>query len=569
MSPPPKQETEDYWTSHASHGSKKKHQNRAEGASRLSPFRSSDQYVDDSAAEPRERSISETMSSTKMQGEARNTSSMMSKLFAATDEPQEYGWFAPRIATQSSRSEPQRKLSDDIPNAPPEDINETPAITSLRRLSAIAVRRPPDGSPITDATSNPLSSAIKSLLKTGKADSQTRKQSIGDQSIRRRSSAFRDGDRRRPKHDDAEEAVSGLAIPAVITVRKPTGLFQWGAGHESAALSKQTEEAADPREGLLSSPTSCCLIAFDSQQIDSQRQAQVRKHSVVSTKGVELAGTTPGPNDPNSTGPLQQDSAAPAITVANIYPSPAILVSPIKVSSPIGIPERRFSVVQINSRKSVHQVIWCEDDSSGSNGTSSDPISPTEGTIAGSVKIPSSSENSPVDRSAEDSKAGSRRKLKDMLHEEGSFPPDVLVDNENDTPVNPTGSRPQGQMIQWSWGIETGTPVKSTDGDDAAKPSKKANEAQNVAPPAFASSVPQLMIPDEEEPTTALPEVAIARRGSFLMDPARHASIGAGRELGSRRSISINPLALSRFAKHGADDEYNGGPAARRHSRVA
>lgn len=576
MSPPPRHEAEDYWNSHASHGHKK----RRLGASGLSPSGDIGRNLQASTTEPPEESVREITTSIKRQGQGQNTSSTISKLFTATDKPQPYGSLAPRAGPLQLGSQAQLKNSSQSSTALVEEGGESPAVTSLRRLSIVGVRRPSNALNA-DESSNLFSSSIEALLGTSETTSQSPKQPTGDQAnwgsnARRRSSAFRDGDRRRPKKDDGKAAVSGLVIPATITLRKATGLFGVGAGPASTT-DTHTKKAAVSKDESISSLTTCSLIAFDSQQLDDQKQAKgpriearSRKNLIVATKGLEFLVPTPPSTASSTMGGLYQGPATPALAITNIYPSPAMLASPIKASSPTGSPERRFSVVQIHSRKSVHRVLWCEDEISDSSGTLSDPVSPTEGTIAGSVMLPSPSVDSPVA-----SEAGSRRDSKTTLYEGQSFAPDLLVDNENDTPTGPAGSRTEGGMFQWSWGAEIRTP--ETDGISAAGPVHSANEQQGQSPedspedspPAKASSVPQLMIPNEEESSAPSHGPATVRRGSFLMDPSRHASIGPGREIGSRRSISINPLALSRFANYEASNMFNSSPGARRPSRIA
>ncbi|KAI4123019.1 MAG: hypothetical protein LQ338_005488 [Usnochroma carphineum] len=579
MSPPPRHGAEDYWNSHASHGSKKK---RA-GASRLSPSGENGQNMQAPTVEIPEKAILRTTPNAEKEREIRDTNSVISKLLTATDESQRYGWLSSQVATPPSRSQVRSKIGDQPQNAILEGNTESPTITSLKRLSVGGARRPSNGSTNAEyESSNALSSAIKHLLTTSENNSQTRKQSIGDQATaktnaRRRSSAFRDGDRRRPGKEDAKAAVSGLALPATITLRKATGLFHSITGPE-VATNVPKEASVASNGGSLSYLTTCSLIAFDSKQLGNpehvktlQEGAQIRKQSIVSTKGLEFSVPTPATSGAKAMSSGQQCLAAPVLTIASIYPSPAILASPAETSSPPGSLERRFSVVQMDSRKSVHRVIWCEDDDSSSTGTCSAPISPTEDTFAGHIKLGTPSENSPDHGSDADSRGEAKGNSKATSHEDQNFAPDIPVDNESRTPMDPAGSRAESRMFQWSWGAGVSTPMNFLESIGVAYPFQGGNDLQaptlDEAPPAIAWSIPQLIVPHGEDSSALSLEPAMVRRGSFLMDPSTHASIGAGRELGSRRSISIRPLALSKFASYEANDEYSSSPAARRPSR--
>ncbi|KAL9017029.1 MAG: hypothetical protein Q9185_005631 [Variospora sp. 1 TL-2023] len=565
----------DYMTSH---GSKRK--NHTRGASRLSPAGVTGQRVQSPAIEPSDIDIAGSAQSIKQPEEVRGTvSTTKTKTLTLTDEPQEYLSLAPQAAVPPLYDRPQ--ASDDLPDKVSSiESSGSPAVTALRRLSEAGLKRRSTGSPHALELSNSLGATIEWFRSSAEALSQSRKQSMGGEdtsrsNARRRSSAFRDGNRRRPEKDNAKAAAPGLKLPATITLRKATGLFNTDTNADAKSDSVSDESS---RNDSLDSPTSCALIAFESQQLDNPRQistphhdAQIRKHSVISMMGLELAVKVPAANGSTPFRSWPQAEAAPVVTVTDAYPSPAMLASPTKTTSSTDLPERRFSVVKIHSRKSVHRVIWCENDGSCSSGSSSDPVSPTGKTSAGSVKSISPSENSPV-RTLSASKVVSRQSFESTLHGEHSFPPNVLTESESNAPSSMSNLHPEGQMFQWLWGADLGSPGATAEpSNNAERPPQSASKLGSVKekPSAVASWLPQLMFPDNEELTATSGEPTMVRRGSFLIDSSLSASSGAGREIGSRRSISVQPLMLSRLGIQGAPSDEDGNTGSRRQSRVA
>ncbi|KAL8756330.1 MAG: hypothetical protein Q9184_004539 [Pyrenodesmia sp. 2 TL-2023] len=581
MSPPPRNEAEDYWTSHASHGSKKRYLHRNNGALRLSP------YIDDhvgqkSAAESRKGNVPPTTITTEKRGDFDDTSSILTKLFTAVDETQRHGWSLPQVASTSMPGQAQLEGNDQQPFALPEECPESPAMASLRRLSEAGVRKPSIGPSMAEEISDSFSGALTSNFKPMETSPQTRKQSIGNSVAsngngRRRSSAFRGGHRRLPKKEVPKPAASGLSIPASIVLRKATGLFSVDTPDVSTT-DTQTEQPPQSPKDLASASTISSLIAFNSRQFSDQERVegsqsgnQPRKQSTISAQGLEFSVTTPSSSGWGTMDDRFDDWAAPVITVADVYPPPTILSSATQTLTPNGSTERHVSVVQITSRKSVHRIIWCEDDQSSSSEASSDRASPTELTVGEPADVPGSSENSPPRSATLNSQPTLRQNLKAPLHEEEQFPPDVLVESGEDTTLKLIEPRPGGQMFKWTWGMDDETPVEAAEeGNDTAWPLITADKYEHEPSVLASSSVPQLMVPDEdEEPRTAPHEAIVERRGSFMLDPSARANIGTGRELGSRRSISVHPLTLARFANYGASGDHDGSLTARRPSRVA
>lgn len=581
MSPPPRNEAEDYWTSHASHVSKKRHLHRNSGALRLSPFAIDDHVGQRPAAEPRKAMVPATTTTAEKRGDFDDTNSILTKLFPPVDETQRHSSSLSQVAPTPVPGQAQLEGNDQQPIAVPEESPESSAMASLRRLSEAGVRKPSIGPSMTQEISDPLSGAIRSNSKPTETSPQIRKQSVGDPVVsnsngRRRSSAFRDGHRRRPKKDEPKPAAPGLSIPASIILRKATGLFSVDAPNLSTTDAQAEQPPKSPKNPASASTVSS-LIAFNSRQFSNQERVegsqsgnQPRKQSIVSAQGLQFSVSTPSSSGWGIMDDQVDDWAAPAVTVANVYPAPAILTSATKTFSPNGSSERRVSVVQIKSRKSIHRVIWCEDDHSSSSEASSDHANPTEVTGGGQANVPSSSENSPQSSPTFDSQPSSRQSLKAPLHEEEQFPPEMLVESGEYTPPKLIGPRPGGQMFKWTWGMDDEMPVQAAEEEnDAARPLITVDRYEHEGTVFASSYVPQLMVPDnDEEPTTALQEGNIERRGSFMLDPSARANLGGGRELGSRRSISFHPLALTKFANYGASGDHDGSLAARRPSRA-
>ncbi|KAL8900646.1 MAG: hypothetical protein Q9207_005592 [Kuettlingeria erythrocarpa] len=525
MSPPPRSEAEDYWTSHASHSNKKRHLHRGGSALRLSPFDIDDHVGQNSAATPRKGVVVATTPTTKEREGSNDTDTILTKLLSRADEPQKHGSFPPQATPTSIPGQAQYDGNKQQPATSPEKGSDSPAMTSLRRLSQGGVQKPYIGSSMAEGVSESLSGAIKSIFTTSENSSRTRKQSIADEAApdttgRRRSSAFRDGNRRQPKKDEPKPAAPGLSIPAVITLRKATGLFAPDSPN-IAPTDAQAEHSPRLPKDFASASTISSLIAFNSRQSSDQRrltgahnEAQPRKRSTVSGRGIEFSVSTPSSIGWKTMDDQVDDwAAAPATTVADLYPSPAILTSARKSFSSAGSSERRVSVVEIKSRKSVHRVIWCEDDHSSSSGTPSDDASPREATAGDASDLPSSSENSPPHSASSNSQPSSRQSLRAPLHEE-QFAPDVLVESEANTPPKLVEPRPGGQMFKWSWGMNDRTPVEEMGmEDDTARPPITADEYQPEGTSLISSSIPRLMVPEDEEPTNAFHEVESSEAG--------------------------------------------------------
>ncbi|KAL8810414.1 MAG: hypothetical protein Q9223_002442 [Gallowayella weberi] len=585
MSPPPRHEAEDYLNSHALHGGKKKHHSRPGALSRFSEPVGNTQVLQSFPVERQDEDATpETALSTdKASVVAGAGSSSKPKLSNAINQT-ELGWPgwspSPSIAPVPNDQRFYNNAGPQ-PMALPEKTGESPALESLRRLShhgddTIRESAHPDN------PWQPLRGMLESMFTSSDTGtSSNRKGPVEDQAapqqgLRRRSTAPSERERRRPRKNGTSAAIPGLEIPASITLRKATGLFQLGAGAASTSGPATADPLDDREESTSSSPT-CTLIGFDSTHSRDTDQAKeeeeviiTRRSSMVPPHVLELLASTSEQKGLGKPESRRQSLAATAITVARVLPSPAILASPIRNPLPTIELDPRISVVQIKSRQSLHQIIWREDDSpSSSSGTSSDSSSPMR---SGSTPLLESSEDAPVQGSADNSMTNTRENLVLPLANEPHQSEDAVVGAEEHVASDVVKSRPRAQMLQWSWGVAEDAPYDPMDSSDAAKSSHGLlgvpNGSKEDSRHATSSPLPQLFVPNDDEPVTRHPSPGISRRGSFVLDSSSLGSMTVGREAGNRRSISITPLMLSRLGDSGAVDGRLGGPVGRRCSRA-
>ncbi|KAL8677454.1 MAG: hypothetical protein Q9186_006121 [Xanthomendoza sp. 1 TL-2023] len=581
MSPPPRHEAEDYLNSHTLHGGKKKHHARPGALSRFSESVGDTQVLQPFPVERLDEDANPkpALSTNKGSAVAAPGYAIKPKLSDAINQT-EQGWpgwppspFVTTIADDQRRYDNTGRQPINLPD----NFDESPAVESLRRLSQHG-HHINNESAHTDKPWQPLRGMLESMFTSSDTGtSSSRKQSIEDQTapqqgLRRRSTALHKGERRRPAENKTSTAIPGLEIPASITLRKATGLFQLGAGAASTN-GTATADPLDDREESMRTPATCTLIGFDSTHSrdthsarGSEEETTIRKSSIVPPHVFDLLASTSEQKRSGKPESRRQSLAGTAITVARILPSPAILASPTGDPSPTIELDRRISVVQVKSRKSLHQIIWREDDTpSSSSGTSSDSLGPTR---SGSAPLVESSENSPVQRSTANSKANTRENSILSLYKDQHLSHDAVVEAPEHVPSEVAKSRPGVQMLQWSWGVAEDAPYDPMDSSDAAKsshgPQGNPQGSKEDSSYTFSSSLPQLFVPDDDEAMMRHPSPGISRRASFVLDSSSLASMTLEREAGNRRSISITPLMLSRLGDGGTLDGRLGGPVGRR-----
>ncbi|KAL8804637.1 MAG: hypothetical protein Q9182_002445 [Xanthomendoza sp. 2 TL-2023] len=582
MSPPPRHEAEDYLNSHALHGGKKKHHPRSGALSRFSEPVGNSQVLRPFPVEGRDEDTrpETALSTNKGSVVAGAGSSIKPKLPDAINQTEQAwpGWSPSPLKTLVTDDQGSYNNTGRQPMDLPGKIDESPALESLRRLSQHGDDTNHEFAHY-DNPWQPLRGMIESMFTssdTGTSSNQkelVEDQAAPPQGLRRRSTALSERERRRPRKNETSAGILGLEIPASITLRKATGLFQLGAGSLSRRGAATANSLDDREESMSSSPT-CTLVGFDSRHSRDTDQAKeedeettTRKASIVPPQVLALLASTSEQKGPGKPESRRQSLAATALTVTRVLPSPAILASPTGNPLPIIDLDRRISVVHVKSRQSLHQIIWHEDDTpSSSSETTSDSLSPTR---SASAPLLQSSEDGPVQASAANSVANTRDNLNLTLAREPHHSADAVVGAEEHV----AKSRPGAQMLQWSWGVVGEEPYDPMDSSDAAKSSYGSHglpkESKEDLRYPTSSSLPQLFVPEDDEPLARHPSPGISRRGSFILDSSSLASMTIGREAGNRRSISITPLMLPRLGDSGALDGRLGGPAGRRCSRAA
>ncbi|KAL8913949.1 MAG: hypothetical protein Q9171_001334 [Xanthocarpia ochracea] len=561
MSPPPRLEAEDYLSSLAG---RKKHSSRPGALAKSSPLVGPRQPLHlPNALRSDERTLSHDPVSDSKVGIVASAPNVKAVLYDVDNETQRLRQppYPCPIPTDSQKPPKETERSSMCHT---QEINESPAVISLRRLSEFG-----------EDSRARISSEISktSQLIQSDEDQITTNPKHG---LRKRSTASQD--QRRLGKIELSTAFLGLDIPTTITLRKATGLFQIGPGLDPGTDAHiLADQSHHTKEGSTSSPTTCMLVGFDSRSLSSTDQITNRENDEYPHKpSGDKANDSGLPvlhsllNLPMSSDSRRQSLAETAVTVSNSFPSPAILASPLDYSSSVNEVERRFSVVHIKSRKSLHQVIWREDDTSSSSETSSKSVSPTR---PASIKQQEASENSSMDKSPASSKTNVRQTSSPALSEHRAFTPDALLTAEKLIPFKAAEVQPQGQMLQWSWGVADDVLYDPMDCSKAAKSShgtpKQHDQSEASAPGTMVSAIPRLSIPiDVEAPDSRL-SPGIPRRGSFVVDTTSLASITSEREAGSRRSISITPFMLSKLGVGGPPDDHDGGHASRRFSKVA
>ncbi|CAO1598439.1 hypothetical protein XANCAGTX0491_002205 [Xanthoria calcicola] len=571
MSPPPRLEAEDYLNSY---GGKKKHSSRSGAVSRGSPLALGGLPLHTPAPESVERPLSPDGASKDEVETTARASNVKAMLCDVHEQTQQQHW----LSSPFSSTNKTQKLLQDIEQPAmcfPKEINESPAVISLKRLSVSGGDTTAKVSPEIDDGSQPSPGVLGSLFRKIDMDPPDLKRSDDDQTtmapwygIRRQNTAPRDRDKRQLKMNETSAAVLGLEIPATITLRKATGLFQIerDPGSDDPAL---TDQLNGTREGSLTSPTTCTLVEFDSRLLSNPESDHQHKSSKVTADGPGLLVSNLASRRSTSSDSRRQSLAETAVTVSNTFPSPAILASPVSGPSSIKEAERRFSVVHIKSRKSLHQVIWREDDTFSGSETSSESSSLTR---PASSKLPELSKNSPERTTPASKKADEPQISSPTIPQPGALTPDDPVTAGNLAIFKAVERQPEGQMLQWSWGVAEDPPYDPTDSSEAALSLyctlEKAKEAKDNGPFGTIPAIPRLSIPEDEGSPPPGHSLGTSRRGSFAVDTTSLVSTMRERESGNRRSISIAPFMLSSLGDGDANDNHDNGRASRRFSRV-
>ncbi|KAL8995608.1 MAG: hypothetical protein Q9169_004682 [Polycauliona sp. 2 TL-2023] len=537
MSPPPRAESEDYLNSHAG---KKKQSGRLGTMPKGSPLALRGPELHQSAPpDSTERSpLFNTVNEDKVHTIS-DSQSIKPTFSDAPDQTHQQRWLSSSFASSIDTRKPLG-----APERPP---SESPAFLSLKRMSESG------GVTIGNASTQPVedpqssSSVLGSLLKKGHMDLWDSKQSDDEQTakslwlgLRRRSTAPRDRDKRPSRKNETSAAVLGLEIPATITLRKATGLFHIGPDPVRSGPA-----SADPNsEGSTTSSTACTLVDFGARTLGNEDHDHEQERSTHTAIGSGISGSNLSPTSLMTSDGRRQSEAETAVTVSNSFPSPAIIANSNSGPSSVGEAQSRFSVVHIKSRKTFHQIIWREDDTSSSSETSSKSSSMTR---PASIRLPESSENSPERDSPTSSKPLTRHNSSPTHSKPGALMPVEPYTIAKLTTIQPVETTPKSQTLQWSWAVAEDAPYDPLDSSEAARSitcnTRNPDEAEDDAPFGTMAVIPRLSIPDDEASPTPGLSLGISRRGSFAVDPTSLASITQEREAGNRRSINKTDMA--------------------------
>lgn len=339
-----------------------------------------------------------------------------------------------------------------------DDGAESPAVNALRSLS----QPQPTKSDLESQKIRRMSSALANTFnflksRTPATHSGASSQSMsskwdvtsGKRGMNKRSTPFRDSNRRRPTLRERKE-VSGTLTPSSITLRKASNANVATLPGRSMSASLDYED-----ENLRSSGASASeLLAFYSSRIN---ETSTFTSSDIPSPGTPLSplkltqGTSseierrlsqttcpPTVHFPNVR--RQSVPAGNTLTFIDVHIAPGTFAVDAKardrslaVAEP---PPRRISVVQFRSRNSIHEVIWREDEITGcSSLASSSRSSASPPRVGQSMR---SAEPSP------EAEEGQPKEGRDSSTPVVSMSPSMI-------------EQPQVGLFQWSWGTTSNT----------------------------------------------------------------------------------------------------------------
>ena len=397
MSPPPREEVDDYLNAR-SHG---KHKKRVGRQSRHHQITVEETEVSGFAL----RSPKSTTTSIGVRSDSCSASSMATNGESVSDGPN------PPKSTEKLKLKtnitlnPQEISDFDMVRVPtrstfnaPDSENrdvESPAANALRSLSQPltpgtkpgTLRRMSTALAATFGLLTPVRDSVDSSKTTCRHSTAPQEESQHRDKFSERSCPSGRTTFKGPKG-----ATTTLETPATITLRKASNMFVPSPVTSSLSASIFNEDAYKP--GPLA-PTSE-LLAFYATSIGSREgsrrlsgpcpKASKSSSSVqVSTSWSQDAFSSSEPkksismaqsNDIN----CYSSPAESALTFTDVHTAPgSFAVEPSSRKTPLSFPEsiRRISVVHFRSRNSVHEVIWKEDETTSGSSFASDSSSPS------------------------------------------------------------------------------------------------------------------------------------------------------------------------------------------------
>ena len=332
-------------------------------------------------------------------------------------------------------------------------------MTALRRLSqpiqAPSISLPDLARRLSSAVSATFSIGIFSKTPSSGAQSPKHQDS---QSILERSGRSPNGKHRKWSGSSRQQVPSDQpTTPISITLRKASNLDSLSASPGDAQSEVSPTGLENQAGSIQINPPSVELVAFYSQHTegDALPQEELGSHRLhMAASVIHEDCRIQMPQIPDSVHGRQQSGVAdPAITVADVHVSPGTFIT--NNTSTRASPGRsevlqRVSTIQFRSRRSVHEVIWREDEttsvstsnSCGSHGSSSPErseqfqiINPHSPDVDSTTSIPSPTTtgdalNAPfLDTENDSSSRQPRANLLQFSWDEPDVPP-VLIRNQ-------------------------------------------------------------------------------------------------------------------------------------------
>lgn len=275
------------------------------------------------------------------------------------------------------------------------DEPDSPAVNALRSLTfQVPVRSNSQGlQRVSTALSNTLNlfrpnptvsfAAAPSHKASKKAEEISRRSSAHSQSL-----AYRDINRRHPTFEDGRDVPRTLETPATITLRKASNVYAASPIKTSmgASLSREQEyeRAADApgsellafysTPGLEKGPTPSDPPSPESAE--ASRSLREQPTLTFDKESQSFRARSKSVSQFNDIPNARRCStlAEAALTFADVHVAPGSFSTGPKSRKQSLLPaefNRRISTVQFRSRKSVHEVIWREDETSDSSLTAS------------------------------------------------------------------------------------------------------------------------------------------------------------------------------------------------------
>lgn len=247
-----------------------------------------------------------------------------------------------------------------------------------------------------------------------------------------------------------------LRNPAFITLRKASGANSLSGTANASKPIGSDRNIIQNNQQSASATTTSNLVSFQSQLKDQAAKIAWELDPKLAKRSASPVSRSSDDGNPhmrarfmslshlgNSAQNQQYTSPAePALTVTNFYPTRAASSKPLSRSHSVSLERApyRFSIVQIVSRKSIHEVIWYEDDTSASD-TSLSPISPKNEMQASSGSTPKIVVNSD----------GPKRPSIAITtsSEEVSASPQIKEQASTDSLIDPTDAHKR--LLSWSW----------------------------------------------------------------------------------------------------------------------